>query len=211
MNNIIALPMLLPILAAIVLVFLRPYIKTQRIISLTVMLINIGISLYLLQQIQDNGILQLDFGGWKPPFGILFVADSFSMLLVLTSSIVTAICFIYAFASVKKSYEHMFFYSFVNLLVAGVNGSFLTGDLFNLFVCFEIMLLASYILVAFGGKKQQLRESVKYVIINVISSWIFLIAIGYLYGLMGSLNLAIWLPVETASVMLGGFPPVVLS
>ncbi|GAB2557224.1 Na+/H+ antiporter subunit D [Gracilibacillus alcaliphilus] len=190
MNNLIAMPMMLPVLTAIILIFLRPYIKIQRTISLIVMIANIGISIYLLQLIQSNGILRLDFGGWEPPFGILFVADSFSVILVLTSSIVTAICLLYAFSSVEKSYEHMFFYSFINLLVAGVNGSFLTGDLFNLFVCFEIMLLASYILIAFGGKKGQLRESIKYVIINVISSWIFLVAIGYLYAVIGSLNLA---------------------
>src|SRR5699024_3335973 len=83
-----------------------------------------------------------------------------------------------------------FFYSFVQFLVAGVNGSFLTGDLFNLFVCFEVMLIASYILVMLGGKKVRLQESIKYIAINVLSSWIFLIGIAYLYGTMGTINLA---------------------
>ncbi|WP_066188458.1 Na+/H+ antiporter subunit D [Gracilibacillus timonensis] len=190
MNNLIAMPMMLPILAAIIFLFVRRYIRLQRGISLLIMAANIGISLYLLQQIQDQGILRLDFGGWEPPFGILFVADSFSMILVLTASIVTVVCLIYAFSSIEPAFERMFFYSFIQLLTAGINGSFLTGDLFNLFVCFEIMLLASYVLIAFGGRKGQLRESMKYVIINVISSWIFLIAIGYLYGSMGTLNFA---------------------
>ena len=84
----------------------------------------------------------------------------------------------------------MFFYSFVLFLIAGVNGSFLTGDLFNLFVCFEVMLLASYVLITLGGRKVQLVESIKYVVINVLSSWFFLLGIAYLYGSVGTLNMA---------------------
>jgi len=190
MNNIIVFPMILPILAGIFLIFIPRHIKLQRSISFFVMLANIGISIYLLNRIQTEGILRLDFGGWEPPFGILFVADTFSVILVLTTSIVAAVCLLYAFSSMEKTYEKMYFYSFVNLLVAGVNGSFLTGDLFNLYVNFEIMLLASYVLVALGGKKFQLRESIKYVAINVLSSWIFLVAIAFLYGSVGTLNLA---------------------
>ncbi len=75
-------------------------------------------------------------------------------------------------------------------LVTGVNGSFLTGDLFNLFVFFEVMLLASYVLLSLGGTKVQLRESIKYVLINVISSALFLASIAYLYGMTGTLNFA---------------------
>ncbi|MBN6205150.1 Na+/H+ antiporter subunit D [Ralstonia pickettii] len=190
MNNMIVLPMVLPIVIGILLIFLRPYIKTQRVISVLGMLVNIGIAAYLLNQIQTKGILRLDFGGWDPPFGILFVADSFSVILVLTASIVTLVCLIYAFSSIGEKIENMFFYSFVNFLIAGVNGSFLTGDLFNLYVNFEIMLLASYVLIVLGGRKVQLRESLKYVVINVISSWFFLIGIAYLYGQIGTLNMA---------------------
>lgn len=190
MNNIIVLPMILPILAGIIFVFLRKFIHIQRWASVGVMVANIIISIIILNKIQIDGVLKLDFGGWEPPFGILFVADSFSMLLVLTTSIVTAICLIYAMSSIGNAREQMFFYTFVNLLVAGVNGSFLTGDLFNLYVNFEVMLLASYALITLGGKKVQLREALKYLAINVFSSWIFLVAIGYLYGTLGTLNLA---------------------
>jgi len=190
MNNIIVLPLIIPIMVGVILVFLRPYVKTQRVISLVTLLGMVGISLYILNKIQTEGILRLDFGGWEPPFGILFVADSFAMLFVLTANIVTAICLIYAFSSIGESYEKMFFYPFVLFLIAGVNGSFLTGDLFNLFVCFEVMLLASYVLVTLGGKKAQLRESIKYVVINILSSWFFLVALAYLYGSLGTLNMA---------------------
>ncbi|WP_144463528.1 Na+/H+ antiporter subunit D [Siminovitchia fortis] len=190
MNNVIVFPMVLPLLAGIILVFFRKHIQLQRWVSIGVMAFVAGISLYILNLIQAKGILRLDFGGWEPPFGILFVADSFSALLVLTASIVTAICLLYAFFSIDRAREVMFFYPFVLLMAAGVNGSFLTGDIFNLFVCFEVMLLASYILISLGGTKIQLKESVIYVAVNVLSSWFFLVAVAYLYGTVGTLNMA---------------------
>jgi len=190
MSNLIVLPMVIPVLTGIILVFLRPYIKIQRMFSVLSFILTGGLSIYLLQQIQTKGILSLEFGDWQAPYGIVFVADSFAMLLVLTTSFVTLICLLYAFSTIGEAYERMFFYSFVQFLVAGVNGSFLTGDLFNLFVCFEVMLIASYILVMLGGRKIRLQESIKYIAINVLSSWIFLIGIAYLYGTMGTINLA---------------------
>src|SRR5690625_1447300 len=119
MNNLLVLPMVIPILAGILLVFLRPFIRLQRWISFSVMIANFGVSIYILNQIQADGVLRLDFGDWAPPYGILFVADSFSMLLVLTTSFVTAICLLYAFSSVGKISERMYFYPFVNFMVAG--------------------------------------------------------------------------------------------
>src|SRR5690625_1734683 len=116
MNNLLVLPMVIPILAGILLVFLRPFIRLQRWISFSVMVANFGISIYILNQIQTDGVLRLDFGDWAPPYGILFVADSFSMLLVLTTSIVTAICLLYAFSSIGKRRERMYFYPFVNFM-----------------------------------------------------------------------------------------------
>lgn len=190
MNNIVVMPMMIPLLTGIILVFFRSYIKLQRVFSLLALVATAGVSVAILNDIQKNGILRLDFGGWAPPYGILFVADSFSMLLVLTTAIVSAIVLAYAFSSIGARRENMFFYPFALLLVAGVNGSFLTGDLFNLFVCFEVMLLASYVLITLGGKKIQLVESIKYVAINVLSSWFFLLGIAYLYGTVGTLNMA---------------------
>ncbi|MBS4196535.1 Na+/H+ antiporter subunit D [Lederbergia citri] len=190
MNNILVMPMVIPLITGIILIFLRPFIRLQRWISFTAMMVVAGLSIYMLEMIQTNGIIRLDFGNWKPPFGILFVGDSFAMLLVMTSSIVAGICLIYAFYTIGQDREKMFFYPFVLFMVAGVNGSFLTGDLFNLYVCFEVMLLASYVLITLGGTKPQFKESIKYVVINVISSWLFLVAIGYLYGAVGTLNMA---------------------
>ena len=182
--------MIIPLLTGILLVFLRPYVLVQRVFSLVSIVATVAVSVYILNLIQADGILRLDFGGWLPPYGISFVADSFSMLLVLTTAIVTGILLIYAFSSIGRAHENMFFYPFVFFLIAGVNGSFLTGDLFNLFVCFEVMLLSSYVLITLGGRKVQLVESIKYISINVLSSWFFLVGIAYLYGTVGTLNMA---------------------
>ncbi|WKA54352.1 Na+/H+ antiporter subunit D [Planococcus shixiaomingii] len=190
MNNILIMPMLLPILAGVILIFLRSYGRIQAWVGIGTMAGTAAIALYLLDNIQTEGILRLDFGGWSPPFGISFVADSFSVLLVLTTSIVTAICLLYSIFSTSKAQSTMYFYPTALFLVAGVNGSFLTGDLFNLFVCFEVMLLSSYVLLTLGGSRKQLREAIKYVTINIVSSWFFLVALAFLYGAIGTLNMA---------------------
>lgn len=190
MNNLLVLPLIIPIMTAVILVFLREQVILQRIISIVTMFFISIISFLLLHTVQTEGIIRLDFSGWLPPFGILFVGDSFSIILVLTASIITSISLLYAFSTIGDRHEKMFFYPFVLFLIAGVNGSFLTGDIFNLFVCFEVMLLASYVLVALGGGKKQLRESLKYVLINVVASWMFLIALGFLYGTVKTLNMA---------------------
>jgi multicomponent Na+:H+ antiporter subunit D len=190
MNNLIVLPMVLPLLMGVLLVFLRKNIVMQRGLTILLFVANMMISVVLLLEIQHNGIQTLHFGGWSPPFGISFVADSFATLLVLTANIVSLVCTMYAIGSIGRKREEFYFYPYVLFLVAGVNGSFLTGDIFNLFVTFEVMLLASYALISLGGGRGQLRESLKYVVINIVSSSLFLIAIAYLYGLTGTLNMA---------------------
>src|SRR5699024_5689783 len=190
MNNLIMLAMVIPIMTGIILVFLRPFIRVQRWISVFSLACIVGVSIYLLGEINTSGMIALAFGDWDAPFGIVFVADSFAMLLVLTASFVTLVCLLFAFSTIGKRKEKLFFYPLVQFLIAGVNGSFLTGDLFNLFVCFEVMLVASYILIMMGSEKMQLRESITYIAINVLSSWIFLVGIAYLYGALGTVNMA---------------------
>ena len=190
MNNLLVLPMILPVLMGVILVLFRPYIRVQRVLSLLTMVLSAGVAAYCLEYIRRTGIMRLDFGDWLPPHGILFVGDSFAMLLVLAACVVSSIILLYAFVTTGIETEKMFFYPFFLFLVAGVNGSFLTGDLFNLFVCFEVMLLASYVLLTLGGRKMQLKEGITYVLINVLASWFFLLGIAYLYGTVGTLNMA---------------------
>lgn len=190
MNNLVILPLLIPLLAGIILVIFRQNILLQRWLSMVAILSTGGVASYLLQMVCDYGIQTLAIGGWEAPFGIIFVLDMFAGLLILTTSIVSLGCILYAFNSIGSEREQFYFYPFMLFLITGVNGSFLTGDIFNLFVCFEVMLISSYVLISLGGTKVQLRQSIKYIVINIMSSTMFLLGIAYLYAITGTLNLA---------------------
>ncbi|MCQ6273939.1 Na+/H+ antiporter subunit D [Bacillus sp. V3B] len=190
MNNLVLMPILIPLTIGMILVLFRKNIELQRIVS-SVAIIAIGFaSVLLMKQIQTEGIQTLQLGGWQAPYGVSMVADMFSALLLLTTSLVAFCCLVYAFRSIGKERESYYFYPLFLFLITGVNGSFLTGDLFNLYVCFELMLIASYVLITLGGTKIQLRESIKYIFVNVVSSFLFLVGIAYLYSITGTLNLA---------------------
>lgn len=190
MNNWVIVPMLLPLLTAISLIFFRNNVTFQRWIGGVSVLLNVAVAIALVGQIHHDGTQTLYMGGWMPPYGIVFVADMFAGLLVLTASIVSAVCLFYAFGSIGEARERMYFYPLFHFLLVGVYGSFLTGDLFNLFVCFEVMLIASYALIVLGGTKRQLRETLKYMLVNILSSALFVTAVAYLYGSLGTLNMA---------------------
>ena len=145
---------------------------------------------YFIYDIDTNGVQVLHIGGWEAPFGISLVADMMPALLVFTSSLVCIFGVLYASGSISERHERFYVYPFILLLLCGVNGSFLTGDIFNLFVFFEVMLIASYVLISLGRGKRQLREALKYVMINMISSTLFVVAIAYLYSIIGTLNMA---------------------
>lgn len=190
MNNLIILPIIIPVVTGMIMVIFRNNIWLHRFLCLLATVLIGIVSVLLLEQIRTMGIQTLYLGGWKAPFGITLVADMLAVLLVLVTAIVTFCCLFYAFSSIGPERERHYFYSFCLFLIAGVNGAFLTGDIFNLFVCFEVMLVASYVLISLGGSRIQLRESTKYILINMISSFLFLIAIAFLYSMTGTLNMA---------------------
>ena len=190
MNNVIILPIIIPLIAGIIMIIFRNNIRFHRLFSILAIVATGMISAFLINQIKIEGIQTLQLGGWQAPFGISLVADMFAGLLLLTTSVVAFACLVYAFNSIGNERERFYFYPFFLFLITGVNGSFLTGDLFNLFVFFEVMLVASYVLISLGGMKAQLRESLKYILINVLSSFLFLVAVAYLYAMTGTLNLA---------------------
>lgn len=190
MNNLIVLPIVIPLFIGMLLIVFKERIHFQRLASLLALLGMIITAGYLIYQIDSSGIQTLQMGSWPAPYGITLAADMFSALLLLTGNVVALLCLIFAFRSIHPKIEENYFYPLFLFLITGVNGSFLTGDLFNLYVFFEVLLIASYVLVSIGGKKKQLREAMKYVVINVISSTFFLFAIAYLYSITGTLNLA---------------------
>ncbi len=190
MNNIVILPIIIPVVMGLLMVIFPKNIRFHRLSSIMAVLLLGIVSVLLMADIRENGIQVLQVGGWEAPFGISIVADMFSTLLLLSSSVVSLFCLLYAFRSIGREREEHYFYPLFLFLIAGVNGSFLTGDLFNLFVCFELMLISSYVLISLGGTKRQLRESIKYILVNVVSSFLFLLAVAYLYAMTGTLNLA---------------------
>lgn len=190
MNNIVILPILLPLFIGVILILFAKNLRAQRVISGVTMFALLGVALYLSHLVYYDGIHLLEVGSWPAPFGIVIVADLFASLMVILSSIVGVACLFFGFQTLSKEREKGYFYPFYFFLLTGVNGAFLTGDIFNLFVFFEVMLISSYILIVHGGTKYQLRESLKYVIINIFASALFIVAVAYLYGITGTLNMA---------------------
>ncbi|MFD1362982.1 Na+/H+ antiporter subunit D [Lentibacillus salinarum] len=190
MSNLAILPIIIPLLAGIILAFFPKKLGLVRQLTKLFILVNLAVVSYTAWHVFNRGAVILETGGWTAPYGIVLVADELAILLVLTTNIVAAATAFYAPYSLSNKKEQYYFYSFFFFLIAGVSGAFLTGDLFNMFVFFEVLLMASYALIVLGGNKVQLRESVKYVFINVFSSMLFVTAIAFVYGALGTVNMA---------------------
>ncbi len=190
MSNLPILPVVLPLAAAIVLLFTRERPRLSRALALVANTITLGVALVLVATVERDGVQVLAFGGWEPPFGIVFAVDMLSALMVLVTMVVSTATLIFACWSLDEARERMFFYALFEFLLMGVNGSFLTGDLFNLFVWFEVLLVSSYALMSLGSTAYQLQETFKYLVINVVSSTLFLVGVAMIYSLTGTLNMA---------------------
>lgn len=190
MNNLIILPIMIPFIIGSILIIFAKHYRIQRVISGFTAVVMLVLSIYLAVVVYQDGVIVFESGNWEAPFGIVLVADLLATLMVLLTSLLSIVCLFFAFKTITPKREKFFFYPFYFFLLIGVNGAFLTGDIFNLFVFFEVMLLASYALIVNGGTKYQLRESFKYVVINVFASALFVVAIAWLYSVTGTLNMA---------------------
>jgi multicomponent Na+:H+ antiporter subunit D len=186
----IALPLILPLLATGVLLCLRRVGEGVRmgIAVVTCAAMTAG-ALVLFSMVSEHGVLVLRTGDWAAPIGITLVADLFSAAMVLVTAVVGLAVAVYSLGAGTAKFRGYFAPLFLALLL-GVNGSFLTGDLFNLYVWFEVMLMASFVLVALPGGRAQLEAAVKYLTLNFIASAFFLVGLGVLYGMAGTLNMA---------------------
>lgn len=190
MINLLVLPIIIPFFFAIVLLFFKDKIKVQRILTVLGLAISIAVALRLMWKVKTVGVQTVTLGSWPAPFGISLVSDMLSILLVTTSIIITFCVVIYSFTAIGEAREKFYYYPAVLFMLTGINGAFTTGDIFNMFVFFEVLLIASYVLIVLGGEKRQLRESIKYLLVNVISSALFVVTIGLLYSVVGTLNMA---------------------
>ena len=189
MTNHIVLPVLIPLATGIITLLIRNR-RAQRAVALVGVSLGLAYAIYLLALIWQQGRVFTAVGNWPPPYGIVLVVDLWSAIMVLLSALIGWVVLLYTFATLDQARERHNFYTLYALMLMGVNGAFLAGDLFNLYVWFEVMLIASFGLMTLGGERGQLEGGLKYVVINLVSSTIFLIAVGLLYGLTGTLNLA---------------------
>lgn len=189
-NIMLIFPIIFPLLSGIILIFAWKHPGIQRGLNLFFASITVVAAFLLLLLVKDGEILSLTVGGWQSPYGISIVADIFSVLMVLISSVIYLSNSIYSLVAIDKNREKFFYYPLTQILMMGIYGSFLTGDLFNLYVWFEVMLISSFVLMALGGRQEQLEGALKYVVINLISSALFLAGVGLVYGTVGTLNMA---------------------
>ena len=189
MSHFLIAPILTPCLIAVFILFgMHRDFMVTRIFSILGGVLYIGIALYCLDQAAQGAITHYAIGGWVPPFGIVLVLDRLSAVMLLLTSIIAFFVLLQAKVGIDQKGRH--FHSLIHLQVMGLNGAFLTGDLFNLFVFFEILLIASYALMVHGGGDIRIKAGVQYVVINLVGSSLFLIGIAIIYGMTGTLNMA---------------------
>ncbi|MEM6376512.1 MAG: proton-conducting transporter membrane subunit, partial [Pseudomonadota bacterium] len=189
MSWLLATPLALPFATA-VLAFLMRHGPAGRWISLMGSVALLVASLVLMRAVLAEGVIAAQMGNWPAPFGITLVADLLSAVMVLITAIIAVAVSGYALADVDTEMERLGYHALFNVLIAGVVGAFITGDLFNLYVWFEVMLISSFGLLVLGGRAEQIDGGVKYVALNLVSTIMFLSGIGLIYGMTGTLNLA---------------------
>lgn len=186
---VLVLPMLLALMGAAALVMRRSD-PLSALLAASVTMTIIACEVALLIRVMLDGPISMTMGKWLPPFGISFTADLFGVSFALAAAVVTLVVLVYAQGERGNGEGRDGFHALVLLLLAGVTGSFLTGDLFNLYVWFEVMLIASFGLIVLGGKPSQLDGAVKYGFLNFLATTLFLLSLGLTYGLLGTLNMA---------------------
>jgi len=200
MNTLLILPIIFPFVLGMITLLTWRFSKTQELINLAGSFVYLIIGILLVNEVLDKGILHFQAGSWMAPFGITIVADTFSAIMVLITCVMAFATAIYSISSMKSGVRVMCdmtrkrrqfaYYPLLNIMYMGISGAFMTGDLFNMYVWFEVMLISSFILLSLDGTREQIEGTFKYVTINLISSAFFLIGVGFVYGLTGTLNMA---------------------
>ncbi|MBB3711027.1 multicomponent K+:H+ antiporter subunit D [Limimaricola variabilis] len=190
MSHWIITPVVLPaMLAAILVLMVREHIVVQRALSMAGALALTVISAGLFWQASDGTITLYQLGNWPAPFGIVLVADRLSTLMLLLTTVLAPLVLLYAMGS-GWDLRGRHFHPLFQFQLMGILGAFLTGDAFNLFVFFEVLLIASYGLMIHSGGRQRLRAGTQYVLYNLLGSTLFLFALGTIYAQTGTLNMA---------------------
>lgn len=187
---IIVAPVMIPIVAGAILLMIRSETRFHASLAITALLGTLICNIGLLARVMENGPLTMTMGRWLPPFGISFTADALGASMALAATFAALVCALYSVSDIDNPDRRYGFYGFLMLMVTGVNGAFITGDIFNLYVWFEVFLISSFGLLVLGSQRQQLDGATKYAILNLLGTTLFLTATALLYGAVGTLNMA---------------------
>ncbi len=190
MNGVMVFPIVIPFVTASISLILWRYPRHQQSISLIGSVSHLAVCAYLVSIVIANGIQVIQLGNWPAPFGISLVCDHLSALMIMITAIIGTATAFYARGELSQPMRAHGFHSLFHVLIGGLCGAFLSGDLFNLYVWFEVMLMASFGLLIWGQTKPQFDAAVKYVVINLLATLLLLMGLALLYGLTGSLNMA---------------------
>jgi multicomponent Na+:H+ antiporter subunit D len=190
MTWLIVLPILIPLIAGVASLLFWGSERAQRWLAVGGTAALLAAAVALLVGVWTQGIHAVQAGNWGAPFGISLVADHLSAVMVLVTAVLALATAVYSLGEIGRAHGAFGYHALFHILLVGVNGAFLTGDLFNLYVWFEVLLIASFVLLVLGNRREQIRAAVPYVVISLVSSLCFLSAAGLLYGMTGTLNLA---------------------
>ncbi len=188
--NLLALPLIILLISASLSVLAWGSLRLQRILAMVGTTAHLGVSIAVAISARAGNILVTQLGNWPAPFGISLVADLFSSIMLFMVSLLGVITVGYSLTTSGSSEGSRGYYIMLQILLLGASGVVLTGDLFDLFVWLEVMIIASFVLMSFKGSASVLRGSVKYTILTLIASSLLLLALGMLYGVSGTLNMA---------------------
>jgi multicomponent Na+:H+ antiporter subunit D len=193
--HLISLFVVVPMLTGILCLLLGNWRMMQRTVGLIGLLVNFSLAVWAVLEVYESAdlptrVLVSQMGNWPAPFGITIAVDGLSAIMLAVSSGVCLCVYIYCTSQLQEEKDRWLFHPLFHLLMFGVQWSFITGDLFNLFVAFEIMLMASYAMFVISGSKAMIRQSYKYVLMNLLASTMFVTCAGLLYGHLGTLNMA---------------------
>ena len=190
MTALLTLPIMLPLVGAALSILSGRSRRLQRAIAVSTLGAVLVMAVLLLAAVDREGPVSTQAGGWAAPMGITLVADRFSAIMLVVAALMLLSVLVYAIGQPGAERNHVGFQSVYLVLAAGVSAAFLTGDLFNLFVSIEMMLTASYVLITLGGRLDQVRSGMTYVVISLLASVLFVAMLAFVYASTGTMNLA---------------------
>lgn len=170
MGLLLTLPLLLPLGSSLLLFATRHNRRASHFVAITSATVLLVLVSGLTLQVARDGLLVVAIGSWPPPYGIVLVADLLSVLMLLVCTLVAWATVLYSTAWIDPARERLGYYPLIFALLFGVNGTFLTGDIFNLYVWFEILLMSSFVLLVLGAERGQVEGGLKYVALNLLAS-----------------------------------------